>query len=315
MTGVVVVGSVNLDLVVGVTRLPRVGETVLGSDLTYRPGGKGANQAVAARRLGADTLLFAATGPDRFGDDLRAALRVEDLGLEHVVVVDAASTGVALIVVEDDGENTIVVSPGANGMLDASRLQSLDRVLDDDTVLLLQLEVPVATALAAARAARAAGATVVLNAAPLPTQPLPTELMQAVHVLVVNEGEARHLAEQMGRPDSLDWTELASALCRTGPGAAVITLGAQGAVAATGDHAFSQPAFAVEVIDATGAGDGFCGALAVAMQRGLDLAESVRWGCAAGALATTKLGAQEALPTPGELEKFLDDSGGAGHAS
>jgi ribokinase len=315
VSGVVVVGSVNLDLVVGVDRLPRPGETLLGGELSFRAGGKGANQAVAANRLGVETLLFAATGADRFGDDLRTALSTEELSLEHVSVLTPPATGVALIVVDRDGENSIVVAAGANGFLTPSSLVRLADVLDPDTVLLLQLEVPVDTVLAAARMAAEAGATVVLNAAPLPAAPggLPPELLQAVDVLVVNEGEAQQLAGEAATPDS--WPVLADRLRALGPRAAVVTLGARGAVASSAGTLHVQPPFPVDTVDATGAGDSFCGALAVALHRGLDLAEATRWGCAAGALATTRLGAQDALPTPEDLRKLLEQNEGDADAS
>jgi ribokinase len=291
---VLVVGSVNLDLLVGVPDLPKPGETVLGSRVSFLPGGKGGNQAVAARRLGAPTELYAAVGDDPFGADLRKALAAEGLDLANVVTVGEAATGIAMIVVESAGENSIVVAPGANGVLRDVRLP----VAPGD-VLLLQLEIPLTTCVEAAGQARAAAATVVLNAAPLPGKRSGEfeRLLSNVDVLVVNEGEATELfGGEEPTPGSV---------AALGLRACVVTLGARGAVAVTSDRVYRQQAFAVEVNDTTGAGDSFCGALAVALAQGRGLAEAVRRGCAAGALATTKAGAQSALPTADELEAFL----------
>ncbi|MDG4825575.1 ribokinase [Asanoa sp. WMMD1127] len=301
MSRVVVVGSANLDLVVGVPRLPAPGETVLGSDVVTGPGGKGANQAVAAHRLGAETLLVAALGDDRFGTDLRAALAREGLPLDRLVTRAGIATGVALIVVEAAGENTIVVAPGANARLDDS---SLDGLFAPGDVLVLQLEIPLETCLAAARRARDAGASVLLNAAPLPPAGAAalTELLGVVDVLVVNEGEARQLGGD------------ARALLRHGPAACVVTLGARGAVSADGTGARTHPPFPVDAVDTTGAGDTFCGALAVGLASGIDLDQAVRRGCAAGALATTRMGAQSAMPTGAELDLFLAAEKEAAHA-
>ena len=309
MTRVVVVGSVNLDLAVAVPHLPVPGETILGSEVAFQPGGKGGNQAVAARRLGADTVLFAAVGADQFGDGLRTALAAEGLALDTLVTIEGAATGLAMIVVGDDGENTIVVAPGANAHLDNGRLVALADLLGPDAVLVLQLEIPLATCLAAARLARAAGATVVLNAAPLPSLPRPdlTELLSTVDILVVNEGEALSLIGNVTTlPDGpAGWKAIARDLCRLGPTTAIVTLGPRGAAGAAPEDTHWQPAFPVTPVDTTGAGDTFCGALAAALAERLPLPDAVRRGCAAGALATTRMGAQAAMPTTTELDAFL----------
>ncbi|MFC4046969.1 ribokinase [Dactylosporangium siamense] len=311
MTRVVVVGSANLDLGVAVPHLPAPGETVLGDDVAARPGGKGSNQAVAARRLGVETRFFAAIGDDRFGDDVRAALAAEGVPLDHLTTVEGVATGVALIVVDPEGENTIVVAPGANARLADGALAGLPAALDQGTVLVLQLEIPPATCLAAARHGRAAGARVLLNAAPLP-DPVPadmTVLLREVDVLVVNEGEALRLSGS-----TADWPTLAAALRGLGPDAVVITLGAQGAVHADATGTATHPAYPVDAVDTTGAGDSFVGALAAALAEGLPLAEAVRRGCAAGALATTRMGAQSALPTRPELDSFQNTHEELSHA-
>ncbi len=314
MSGVIVVGSVNLDLVIAAPRIPAPGETILGSDLVQRPGGKGANQAVAARRLGADTVLVAAMGDDATGSTLHAALSGEGVDLSQVATVDRA-TGTALIVVDEAGENAIVVAPGANQVLDLPHLSELAGLLEQSDMLLLQLEIPLATALEAATRARDAGVTVMLNAAPLPAAPSPTlnQLLAVVDVLVLNEGEAAHLLGKPAPPDLAGWGRLAADLGKLGPRVAVVTLGAQGALAATDGQIHTQLAYEVKVVDTTGAGDSFSGALAVAIAEGRPIAEGLSRACAAGALATARLGAQEAMPTATELERFLHhaERGGA----
>jgi ribokinase len=307
MSCVVVVGSVNVDLVVSAPRIPRPGETILGSELVQRPGGKGGNQAVAARRLGADCVLVAAIGADRLGAELQTHLAEEGLDLTQVVVTPERATGVALIVVDGAGENSIVVAPGANHALDATAVARAADVFEPADVLSLQIEVPLAASLEAARLAHEAGATVLLNAAPLPEVPDAAldKLLAMVDVLVVNECEARALTGAPEPADLTGWARLAGDIHALGPRLAVVTLGPRGAVAADGDRTYRQAAFCAEVVDTTGAGDSFAGALAVAFAEGRPVAESLRRACAAGALATTRLGAQEALPTATELQRFL----------
>jgi ribokinase len=314
---VVVVGSANVDMIVRVEHLPEPGQTLLGTDVALRTGGKGANQAVAACRLGAETLLYAAIGTDAFGRQIREALAGEGVRLDHLVEVDGASTGMAMIMVAADGENTIVVAPGANHALDGSATSGLAAALAPGAVLAAQLEVPIDTCLAAAGVARRAGARVVLNAAPLPRPDRPdfVALLRAVDVLIVNETEALALAGRPapGGPDG--WIGLAGDLLRHGPAACVITLGGQGAVAHDGTAGWRQPAFLAEVVDTTGAGDAFCGALAAALAGGASLAEAVRRGCAAGALATGMLGAQAALPTGAQVDELIRAHAAAGHVA
>jgi ribokinase len=306
VTKVVVVGSINLDVVVPVPRLAGTGETVLGTDALLRPGGKGANQAVAAARLGARTVLVAATGDDHFGEVVRAALAAEPVDLTRVVTVPGAPTSLALIAVDPAGQNTVTVAAGANLRLDPSRDDLLDALQPGD-VLLLQLEVPLRTCLVAAEAARRRGALVVLNAAPIPSDldPAFAALLRHVDVLVVNETEGRQLRGHAGLEHAGDWRQLAKALRDLGPPVCVLTLGDQGAVSSTEGATHHQPAFPVAAVDTTGAGDAFSGAVAVALARGRPIAEAVRLGCAAGALATTSLGAQSALPTLAAVERFL----------
>lgn len=313
MSNVVVVGSCNLDFIVEVASLPVPGQTVLGSDVVSRPGGKGANQAVAARRLGANTMFVGAIGHDQFGTTLRTALENEDLDLRQLVVLDHAS-GVALIVVDEAARNQITVSPGANGRLGVEHLQGLAQSLSGpDSVLLMQLEIPVPTCVAAAGVARDANATVVVNAAPLadPNDPDLQLLLALTDVLIVNEGEALTLAPSPTPPEIDGWLEFAARLSISGPSAAVITLGGSGAVAAEDGKAFYVPPFSVDAIDTTGAGDAFCGAVAAALAEKRSLHDAVRRGCAAGALATTAVGAQAALPNAMDIDGFELRQGGA----
>lgn len=309
MSRVVVVGSANVDIITRVGHLPLPGETLLGTDAAFRPGGKGANQAIAASRLGASTTLYAAVGADDFGRQVRAALAVAGVQIASVTDVAGETTGVAMIVVAADGENTIVVAPGANRTLGPAAVADLPTGLAPGDLLALQLEVPLHTCLAAAAAARTAGARVQLNAAPLPTPGDPTfrALLAAVDVLVINETEALALASRgpTGVGEPAGWLALADELRRLGPRAVVITLGGAGAVAHDGSEPVIQPAFAAAVVDTTGAGDAFCGALATALAEGQPLPAAIRFGCGAGALACGQLGAQAALPARDQLDELL----------
>lgn len=311
MTTVVVVGSVNVDLVVTTPEIPAPGQTVLGSDLVYRPGGKGGNQAVAAHRLGADTVLIAAIGDDRLGEDLRSALVAEGLDVSRIAITENVATGVALIAVDQNGENSIVVAPGANHRLGGGAVLGMADVIDDADVLVLQMETPVQTSLEAAKLASGAGVKVILNAAPLRglADPAFENLLGLVDVLVVNEGEAVRLTD-IEPPSSPDgWAQLANLICRSGPDVCVITLGEQGAVAGDGSQSFVQQSFDVDVVDSTGAGDAFAGTLAVAIADGKPMADALRAACAAGAFATTRLGAQEAMASAEELQRLLAGDG------
>ncbi|MFC1406962.1 MULTISPECIES: ribokinase [Streptacidiphilus] len=308
----VVVGSLNMDLSVTVPRLPAPGETVSGADVIRGAGGKGANQAVAAARLGARVRMVGLLGDDAFGSELRSCLATEGVDDRAVAELPGAASGLALIVVQHDGENTITLSPGANHHLDTATLATLtDGLLaaPTDTVL-LQLEVPLPTVLAAARTARAAGALTVLNAAPRPEPgPLLAELLREVDVLVVNETEATGLLGIQHRPGAdtglETWAERAEQLRALGPATVVITLGALGALAAGPLHRHHQPGFPVHAVDTVGAGDAFCAQLSIALGAGVALPQALRRACAAGARAATRVGAQSSLPTRAEVDALL----------
>jgi len=298
---VVVVGSVNMDLVVRVERHPRPGETVLGRGHASHPGGKGANQAVAAARLGAAAHMVACVGDDDEGRALLAALRQAGVDVSQVRV-GARPTGVAFIQVDDAGQNSIVVSPGANAEVSAEDVAALD--LAGAAVVMLQLEVPLDTVLAAARAARRAGAAALLNVAP--AQPLTAAQLADVTHLLVNEHEAAVLLGSDAGRVTADPRGAARGLTALAP-VAVVTLGAAGAAWAARDGGEGrQPAFPVSVVDTTAAGDAFAGALAARLAAGeSELAAAVRYACAAGSLATAREGAQPSLPTAAEVEAAL----------
>ena len=301
---VVVVGSANLDLVVDVESVPVAGQTVMGGDLRLIPGGKGANQAVAAARLGRRVAMVGRVGADDAGSILRTAL--DSAGVETALLLDTANTpsGTALIAVGADGDNAIVVSPGANGRVTAADMEGAADVLGAADVVLLQLEVPVEAVTAAAACARG---TVVLNPAPAPSAPLPAELLDRVDVIVPNQTELATLARHagIGAIGAVDATT-ADALARGLPAAAVIvTLGAGGAMVVTPEQSVHVPAPAVVPVDTTAAGDAFCGALADAMVGGADLVEAARWAVRVGAAATLRPGAQPSLPTRTEVDALL----------
>ena len=307
--GIVVVGSLNMDLVVPVPRFPVAGETLLGGDYARHPGGKGANQAVAAARAGGQVGMIGRLGADAFGEALASALAAEGVATGGVRVLPDAPTGVAFISVDPDGQNTIIVAPGAN-----ARLAPEDLVaghFEGAGVVLLQLEVPLETSLRAAALGRRAGARVVLNLAP--AQPLSAAQLGDVDLLLVNETEAAALTGIAAAEVTRAPERAARALAALVP-AAVLTLGAAGAAWAEADAdglvvAGMVPGFAVDAVDTTAAGDAFAGALAVRLVRGGPLAEAVRHANAAGALAATRAGAQPSLPTAKEIAAFLDRHG------
>lgn len=285
---IVVVGSVNRDLVATTDSLPAPGETVLGAHFETA-GGKGANQAVAAARLGAEVAFVGRVGDDEAGRMLDSAFRVEGVNAELLTVTDQAPTGLAVITVDGSGENTIVVSPGANGLVGLQDVAGASSLLRAATVTLLQLEIPMRSA---TLAALTAGGMVILNAAP--AQPLPDELIGAVGVLVVNRSE---LAELTGSENP----RMASVLPVQ---KTVVTLGADGAALVADEEVTVYPAPHVEVVDTTGAGDAFCGALAAGIDAGLEISAAVLRAVIAGAMATTAKGARSAMPTAAELDAF-----------
>ncbi|MFI6638160.1 ribokinase [Streptomyces sp. NPDC050504] len=295
-----VVGSANADLVVGVERRPAAGETVLGSDLAVHPGGKGANQAVAAARLGADTALLARVGDDAHGRLLTGSLRAAGVDVSGMLT-GGAPTGVALITVDPSGDNSIVVSPGANARLTPADVEAAGGLFARAGVVSVQLEIPPATVAAVARALRP-GARLVLN--PSPPAPLDAAVLAACDPLVVNEHEARVVIGEGAGEEPEEW---AAALLALGPRSVVVTLGAGGALAADGERTVRVASPRVEAVDTTGAGDAFTAALAWRLGLGDDLVAAVRFAVRVGAAAVTRRGAQDSYPTRGELAAFAEE--------
>lgn len=291
-----VVGSANADLVIGVERRPAAGETVLGGDLAVHPGGKGANQAVAAARLGARTALLARVGDDAHGRlllDSQRASGVDTVG----VLVGGAPTGVALITVDPSGDNSIVVSPGANARLAPADVRAAVSLFLASRVVSAQLEIPLETVVEVVRSL-AEGSRFVLN--PSPPRPLPTEVLAACDPLIVNEHEARVLlGDSAVGEEPEDWARL---LLAKGPRSVVVTLGAEGALVCDSSGVTRVPSVKVDAVDTTGAGDAFTAALAWKLGAGSALAEAAAYAARVGAAAVTKRGAQESYPTASEVD-------------
>jgi ribokinase len=302
---VTVVGSINQDMVARVPRLPGPGETVLGHDLVMVPGGKGLNQAVAAARAGATTAFVGMVGDDSAGQHLLAVLDEEGVDTRGVATVGAL-TGRALISVADDGENHIVVVPGANAAVSVAHVDRHHAPVERARVVLAQLEIPLVAVETALRRARASGVTTILNATP--PLPLDADLLRLVDVLVVNEHEAAAMAGG-SVANSTDASDAGRALRASGCGVVVVTLGSEGAVLVSEDGVVHRPAIRVDVIDTTAAGDAFAGTFAARLAEGAELAEALRWAIAAGALAVTTLGAAPSIPGRSDVQRLLDRVG------
>ena len=304
---IVVVGSLNMDFVVSVEHLPAPGETVLGRNFQMIPGGKGANQAVAAAKLGGNSVavrMVGRVGYDVFADHLKASLSAAGVDVGAVHAAKAVATGVALISVDRNGQNSIVVASGANHELSAADVEAMRAVFRGARLALFQLETPLETVAAALVLAKEEGLTTILD--PAPAQALPEGVLQHVDILTPNEGEALRL---LGRPPARvsreEAVEMAGALRRRGPKTVVIKLGEQGCYADSGTLQAHFPGFAVEVRDTTAAGDTFNAALAVGMAEGAPLEHSLRFANAAAAISVTRPGAQTSAPLRGEVDDFL----------
>ena len=301
---IIVFGSINMDLVATAPHLPTAGETLLGYDFFQAPGGKGANQAVAIAKLGIPTQIVGRVGKQGFSQELIDNLATNDVKTDNIFVDETVSSGVAIINVDDAGENQIVVIPGANGQVNQEDVERLSRLLPGKKALLLQLEIPVPAVIAAAEAARKVGVKVILDPAPAQKE-LPKELYPLVDILTPNQVEA---AQLVGFPvngeDSAK--RAAEILLQKGVKCAVVKLGAKGVYCSNSTESFFTPAFSVKTVDTTAAGDAFNGGLAAALSEGLSLREAILWGSAAGALAATKSGAQPSLPDRNTFDKFLE---------
>lgn len=300
MADILVIGSLNADLVVRAPRFPKPGETISGDDLQTIPGGKGANQAVAAARQGAAVSMIGRVGSDSFSQ-----LLLDNLAQNHVntaeVKRDSSATGTAIIVVDENGQNSIVLSPGANGKVTPADVETASFL--NSKLLLLQLEIPTPTVLHAAQRARAHHVKVVLN--PAPAKSLPDELLRSIDFLIPNESELSILS---GMPvtDIATAESAARALLKKGNFTVIVTLGAKGALIVNETGASIHiPSFPVNAVDTTAAGDAFIGGFAAALLENKSLEECVRLGCACGAIAATKFGAQPSLPTREETLRFI----------
>jgi ribokinase len=294
---IVVVGSLNMDLVVRAAHLPQAGETILGSDFRTFPGGKGANQAVAAARLGGTVKMIGRVGADDFGNALLQNAAADGVDTTYLLQDSEASTGVALITVDSAGQNTIVVASGANGRLTAEDVTNAEEAFRGAAVLLLQLESPLTAVGRAIELAKQHGAKVILN--PAPAQGLEAALLSGVDYLIPNQTELALLTGIEHIPDAL------SALHRWGVRCVIVTLGGEGALLVENGVQIHLPAYRVPVVDTTAAGDAFVGAFAVALTEGLTPRQAVEWGNAAGALAVTRAGAQPSLPTRQEFDRLI----------
>lgn len=308
MSRAVVFDSINIDLVVKTPRLPVPGETLLGKEFFTTPGGKGANQAVALARLGVPTQIVGRVGGDSFGDQLLSSLQTAGVQTNNVLVDESVSSGIAAIAVDDQGKNQIIIVPGANGRVDATDVEQLTKLLPSASVLLLQLEIPLDAVLAAAKAAQQAGVTVILDPAPVRT--IPDELYGLIDIITPNEVEAGELVNlTVNEPQS---AAVAAAMLRQkGVKSVIVKLGDRGVVYATESETFFMPAFSVATVDTVAAGDAFNGGLAAGLVAGLTLRQAVVWGAAAGALATTKSGAQSAMPERETFDAFLEKQQGS----
>ncbi|MBU0641026.1 MAG: ribokinase [Planctomycetes bacterium] len=303
-TQILVVGSVNMDLVVSAPRIPRPGETIIGGRFDTFPGGKGANQAVAAARLGADVALVGRVGDDANGRSLRATLQQAGVDCRYVRTTAAAASGVALIVVSEAGENAICVAPGANGQLMPQDIDEAEALLAAARVCIVQLEVPLPTVLRMLELARRHGVETILDPAPVPAQ-LPDGLLD-VDILTPNQSEAAQLlhTDVAGQTSYM----IANQLRARGARAVVLKLGAQGAFVRETQVADHVPAHVVDVVDSTAAGDAFTAALAVGRSAGVALSQAARFANAAGALTCAGRGAQPSLPTRAEVEALLSSA-------
>lgn len=306
----VVVGSINMDLVARVAQLPRPGETVQGLDFQTSPGGKGANQAVAAARLGARTTMIGRVGDDDLGGRLRASLERYGVDAAGVIATAGCASGVAMIHVAANGENSIVVVPGANGGLSADDIHARAEIIASADGLLLQLETPLDAVLAAAEIARRHGVRTILDPAPAPSSPLPAELYR-LDLVTPNQTEAEALTGVRVDDLASAWAA-ADKILQRGAGSVAIKLGSEGAIYAdSGGTRVRAPARPVRVVDTTAAGDAFTAALAVALAEGMDRATALAFACDEGALAATRPGAQGAMPTRAEVDALPPREGDA----
>lgn len=305
MAEIVVVGSLNMDLMVKVKRLPSHGETIMANHFQISPGGKGANQAVAAARLGAEVSMVGRVGMDSYAEILLSNLQSSNVDTSHVMRENDLPTGVALITIDDTGSNTIVVFQGANGKCTPQDVEAAEELISGAKALVIQLEIPIETVETALKVAKKHSVVTVLN--PSPARRIPENLLSNVDILIPNEVEAATLCGfSVHNPDTA--FKAAENLLRLGASRVAVTLGKEGTVFAGPEGRLYIPAFPVDALDSTGAGDAFIAAFAVALTEGMEVEESLRYACAVGAIATTRIGAQIPVSIREEAEQLMEEA-------
>ncbi len=302
MNSIVVIGSSNTDMVIKTDHLPVPGETIIGGEFFIYPGGKGANQAVAAARLGGKISLVANIGDDIFGRQSVELIKAEGIDVSGLVIEPNKASGVALISVDKNGENCIAVAPGSNSTLLPQTLQNSLTLIKEAAIVMMQLEIPLATVEYVAGLCKANNVNMILN--PAPACLLPEEMFLNISIITPNEKEAEMLTG-ISITDEASATKAAMVLKNKGVGIVIITMGKHGALIVTDEYVKMIPAPVVEAVDSTGAGDVFNGALAVAIAEGKELADAVKFACKAAAISVTRLGAQSSAPTRKEIESYL----------
>jgi ribokinase len=305
MSKIIVVGSSNTDMIVKVPRIPAPGETILGGKFVKAAGGKGANQAVAAARSGGDVTFIANTGDDNFGKEAIEGFEKEGINTDYIFVDEETPSGVALIFVGEDGENSIAVASGANGTLTSSKIREIEQVIADGDILLTQLETPIETIETAVKIANKNGVKVILN--PAPAQKLDDELLQQIDILTPNQSEAE-LLTGIKVENKKSAKNACKKLRSRGVKTVILTLGSEGAFVMNEQLQKMISGFKVEAEDTTAAGDTFNGALAVGLAAGKTIKDAITWAHAAAALSVTKMGAQPSIPDKNEINDFITKS-------
>ncbi|WNC08447.1 ribokinase [Pseudomonas coleopterorum] len=300
---VLIIGSLNMDLVAQAERLPRAGETLLGQSFATVPGGKGANQAVAAARLGGQVAMIGCVGADAYGHALRQALADEGIDCQGVRVAEDVATGIAMIVVDASSQNAIVIVAGGNGQLESTDIERFDSLLQAADVVVCQLEIPYPVVAFVLQRAHEAGKTVILNPAPV-TGPLPSQWLGWIDYLIPNETEVQAMTG-LAVNSVAEAEQAASLLREAGAGKIIVTLGERGVLFADGVQSRHSPGRKVQAVDTTAAGDTFVGGFAAALARGLDESQAIAFGQAAAALSVTRAGAQPSIPTLAQVEQVL----------